>query len=262
MNFDDLQSLQNWFSGYCGSFTVFSPEDQSNINLKKTHTREVCRNGVLIAQGLELDEPSVLLAEAVSLFHDVGRFPQYSRFKTFDDSISVNHATLGVKVLQENGVLLDLPKRDRDILVRSVALHNAFSLPADLDEETRLFAKLIRDADKLDILRVFIEYFDQDKGVRAEAVVLGLPDTPGCSPEVLASLRNGSMALKSTLKNQNDFKLMLLSWVYDLNFKISCRLVRDRDLISSLAATLPKDEEISLMLQTVREHIDAKATGC
>ncbi len=261
MNSDDLQSLQNWFSGYCDSFAALPPEDQNNINLKKTHTREVCRNGVFIAQGLGLDEPSVLLAEAVSLFHDVGRFPQYSQFKTFDDSISVNHAVLGVKVLQDNRVLRNVRKHDRDILIRSVALHNTFSLPDDLDEETRLFAKLIRDADKLDILRVFIEYFDQDKDARSKAVVLGLPDTPGCSPEVLASLRNGGMAMKSTLKNQNDFKLMLLSWVYDLNFEVSCRLVRDRNLISSLAATLPKDEEISLMLQTVRDHIDTKATG-
>lgn len=262
MNSDDLQFLQNWFFDYCDSFTALLAEDQSNIDLKKKHTREVCRNGVLIAQGLGLNEPSALLAEAVSLFHDVGRFPQYSRFKTFDDSISVNHAALGVKVLQDNRVLRDMPKRGRDILIRSVALHNAFSLPDDLDEETLLFARLIRDADKLDILRVFIEYFDQDKDSRAKAVVLGLPDTPGCSPEVLSSLRNGSMALKSTLKNQNDFKLMLLSWVYDLNFAISGRLVRDRDLISRLAVTLPKDEDISLLLQTVREYIDAKATGC
>jgi putative nucleotidyltransferase with HDIG domain len=73
-----------------------------------------------------------LLAEAIGLFHDVGRFRQYETYKTFDDSISVNHATLGAKVLLENNVLQRLPKQEQDLILRGVTLHNVFSLPEKL----------------------------------------------------------------------------------------------------------------------------------
>ena len=68
--------------------------------------------------------------------------------------------SLGAKVLVVNKVLRDLPKHDQDLIIRSVTLHNVFTLPEGLDEKSLLFARLVRDADKLDILRVVIEYFD------------------------------------------------------------------------------------------------------
>lgn len=205
MNADALQSLKTWFQNYVRSCSLSDQEDQRNITVKQVHTHHVCLNAVRIAEDLRLDQQETRLAEAIALFHDVGRFSQYQQYKTFDDSISVNHALIGAKLLAEHNVLQDLPKFDRDIIVRSVTLHNIFSLPNGLDEKSLLFARLIRDADKLDILRVVIEYFEQDESDRAEAVALGLPDLPGYSQ-------------KDALTTQNDFKLLQLAWLYDLNF--------------------------------------------
>ena len=179
MNADALQSLKTWFRNYVHSCSLSVQEDQRNIAIKQEHTHQVCLNAVRIAEDLGLDQQETRLAEAIALFHDVGRFSQYQQYKTFDDSISVNHAVLGAKLLVEHNVLQDLPKHDQDIIVRSITLHNIFSLPNGLDEKSLLFARLIRDADKLDILRVVIEYSEQDEGDRAEAVALGLPDLPG-----------------------------------------------------------------------------------
>jgi hypothetical protein len=257
MDQEDLILLKRWFADYCASFTMPSEVDQRNIAIKRDHTHQVCLNVVRISEDLGLIAPEARLSEAIALCHDVGRFPQYEQYKTFDDSISVNHAVLGTKVLLEHNALGSLPKHDQDIIVRSVTLHNVFTLPEGLDEQSLLFARLIRDADKLDILRVVIEYFEQDEGSRAEAVALGLPDVPeGYSPEVLACLVRGEMARKDALTTLNDFKLLQLAWLYDLNFACSLRMVVERDYIQKISNMLPRTEEMTRAIEIVRSYVD------
>src|SRR6185369_17630796 len=101
--------------------------------------------------------------------------------------------------------------------------------------------RLIRDADKLDIWRVFIDYYGLPEEERASAVGLGFPDLPQCSPEVLKCLRQREIVQLAAVQTLNDFKLLQLSWVFDLNFPESFRLVRERGCIDALAAVLPTD---------------------
>jgi len=257
MDQNELILLKRWFADYCASFSLPTEVDQRNIVIKQEHTNQVCLNALRIAEDLGLDQEMTRLSEAIALCHDVGRFSQYEQYKTFDDSISVNHAVLGTQVLLEHNVLRSMRKHDQDIIVRSVTLHNVFTLPGGLDEQSLLFSRLIRDADKLDILRVVIEYFQQDKGSRAEAVALGLPDRPGeYSPAVLACLVRGEMAKKEALTTLNDFKLLQLAWLYDLNFTCSLRMVVERDYIRRLADMLPRNQEIAGAIETVRCYVD------
>jgi hypothetical protein len=257
MDQNELILMKDWFAHYCASFSLPADVDQRNIAIKREHTHQVCLNAIRIAAELSLDEQETRLSEAIALFHDVGRFSQYQQYKTFDDTISLNHAVLGTKVLLEYNVLGGLPKQEQDIIVRSVTLHNVFTLPEGLDEKSLLFARLIRDADKLDILRVVIEYFEQDAGSRADAVALGLPDVPGAySTEVLACLVRGEMARKDALTTLNDFKLLQLAWLYDLNFTCSLRMVVERDYIRKISDMLPRNKEIAGAIELVRGYVD------
>jgi HD domain len=258
MNMPELQRLKDWFSRYCSSFSTSVEEDQRNIVLKEEHTHKVCANARLIAQDLSLGGRETLLAEIVALLHDVGRFPQYRKYKTFRDSISENHAVLGAKVLLEQGVLRDFPKREQDLIVRAVTLHNVLTVPEGLDDDMLLFVKLIRDADKLDIWRVFQEYYEMDEERRPGAAGLGLPDAPGYSPEVAACLLRGEIVQLVLLRTLNDFKLLQLSWIYDLNFTGSFSMVKERRYVDALGSTLPKSEEISKALQALREFVDQR----
>jgi hypothetical protein len=261
MDQHELNDLKRWFADYCRSFYSSDHEDQRNIVLKQEHTGRVCENIVQIAQDLSLDDERFTLAEAVALYHDIGRFPQYRKFKTFKDSVSVNHASLGAEVLIENNVLQSLPRHEQDIILRSVTLHNVYSLPGGLDRDTLLFLKLIRDADKLDIWRVAIEYYGQPEEGKASAAGLGLPDVPGYSPEVLTALKNEQMVQMSTLKTLNDFKLLQLAWIYDLNFASSLRILESRQYIDGIAATLPRSEEISSALAALRGYVHEGLRG-
>ncbi len=255
----ELDRLKAWFARYCGRFHTPRREDQLNYTLKEVHTRNVCRDIALIAGESGLSEDLVALAEAIGLFHDVGRFPQYEQYGTFRDAVSVNHGLLGSKVIIQEGVLDGLPERERRIIITAVKYHNSFSIPDLGDNETVLFLRLIRDADKLDIWRVFCEYFEGNEEDRASAACLGFPDVPGYDGEVISCLREGRVASLAHVRTLTDYKLMQLSWMFDIQFGTSYRLLNERNYIGRYAAVLPTDGEIVTAVGKVKEYVQKRA---
>lgn len=255
MTTDHLQRLKAWFAGYCRSFYTGNPADDRNYALKEEHTGRVCENIRHIAGEEGVGADGLLLAETIALLHDVGRFSQYRRYRTFKDADSANHAALGVAVLRDEGILDKLASDEQHIIIKGVGLHNVFALPGQLDVESTLFLKLIRDADKLDIWRVFIDYYRLPEAERASAAGLGFPDLPGYSPEVAACLERGEMASLAMVRSLNDFKLLQLSWVFDLNFSASFRMIRERGLMGQLAATLPAEAKESRAVSALFDFV-------
>jgi hypothetical protein len=258
---EDLRFFQSWFLQYCRSFSAGSEEDKRNLLLKEEHTRHVCENMRCITRGLALEGPGALLAEAIALFHDVGRFPQYAEYRTFRDSISVNHAALGTEVLSHEGVLARLRDDEQRIILQAVKFHNAYAVPDIGDGDALLFMKLIRDADKLDIWRVFDEYMALPEKERPSAAGLGLPDIPEYSEDLLSCIFHRRMASLSMVKTLNDFILMQLSWVYDLNFRTSFILLRERNFLNKLISTLPPTEAIGNLSLLLEEYLTERIQG-
>jgi hypothetical protein len=258
MNKSDLIFFRTWFSDYCKSFYSSNSGDQKNIYLKEQHTLNVCENIIEIVGGLSLGKNYRMLAESVALFHDVGRFPQYSQYKTFKDSISVNHGVLGSQVLIEKKVLQGLPDNEQELIIQTVKFHNAFSIPKLAKEEVIFFIRLLRDADKLDIWRVFIEYYESPVEKRASAVGLGLPDVFEYSREVILYILRKQVISLSKIKTLNDFKLLQLSWIYDLNFKPSFRLLKGRDYIARIISQLPQTEEIHNVFIFLKDYVNQR----
>ncbi|MDH4231888.1 MAG: HD domain-containing protein [Nitrospirota bacterium] len=257
----DLEAFKDWFSGYTQGFFTDNTEDRRNIDLKIRHTFLVCENIVGIAQSESLNKNELLLAETAALFHDIGRFLQYEMYRTFLDSISVNHARLGAEILVEKNVLSRIPVNEQELILNTVRFHNTFELPSLADLQKILFLRLIRDADKIDIWRVFSEYYEAAEEDRASAAGLGLPDDPGYSRNVLSCLYKKTSASLSDLKTLNDFKLMQLSWAYGLNFRHSFRLTSERNFIRRISSTLPQTEEITEAVALLKEFVDEKAGG-
>ena len=255
---DDLIFFKNWFSDYVRSFYSPNKEDQKNISLKEQHTFNVCKNIIEIGLELTLSDKEVMLAEVIALFHDIGRFPQYAKYKTFRDRNSVNHGYLGARTLIEEKTLQNLPDSEQELIIKAVRFHNVFSIPKIEKEDIIFFIKLIKDADKLDIWRVFLEYYETPEKERASAVGLGLPDTTDYSEEVLSCIQRGQMASLSQLKTSNDFKLMHLSWVYDLHFRPSFRLLLERDYIGKFLYYLPQEEAIKKVSVVLEEFVQER----
>jgi hypothetical protein len=244
MNVGDLQRFREWFESYTQSFLVGNEEDRRNISLKIEHTYNVCSLIVPIAREETADHSLVLLAETVALFHDIGRFPQYAQYKTFRDSVSVNHGKLGAETLTEEKVLAGLPGEEQEIILTAVRFHNAFSIPILVNPAALFCLKLIRDADKLDIWRIFLEFYENGKDGLASAAGLGLPDTPEYSDDIVAAICEKRTASLSSVKSLTDFILLQLSWIYDLNFKPSVRILMEKEIIDRFVRFLPRSEDV------------------
>lgn len=243
MNPETLDEMKNWFTRYVAGYYTGEPEHDRNIRLKEDHTDRVCRNMSQLCQSLDLPPADSHLATAIALFHDVGRFEQYRRYRTFNDMKSKNHAFLGLQSLARHRVLSDLDIAERRTVTYSIACHNAATLPAETTERMRLFMKLIRDADKLDIWQVVVDYYRERAVKPNKTIELDLPDTPECSQSALDALREGRFVRIHEMKTLNDFKLLQISWVFDLNFSRSFEILQARQFIERIAETLPDTPE-------------------
>ena len=154
----DRQHALDGFLRYVGDYDPDNPR----IRLKIDHTLRVAPLCERIATSLGLPAPEVDLAWLAGLLHDIGRFEQVRRYDTFNDAASLPHAALSASVL------FDDPGPDGRPLIRSfveddtddgplriaIASHSDLRLPVDLDPRTRRLCELLRDADKIDILKV------------------------------------------------------------------------------------------------------------
>ena len=176
-----FDELQDWFDEYVAGFYGDDEWINRNIKQKEGHTRRVCQETRHIVDKLGLPDPQKRAAEAIALFHDIGRFEQFVRFRTYNDAISIRHAWLGVKILKKSRVLESLEEPMQQVILKAVECHAEKQLPQDLNGQCLMFAQLIRDADKLDIYDVVIHYYEQYKdNPQASTLGLGLPGHPEC----------------------------------------------------------------------------------
>lgn len=251
MNQKNFETFMDFFKIHVKDFDTPDPLVRQNIDLKYHHTLRVLENTEMIAQDLSMDENDRLLAGTIALFHDIGRFTQFKRYRTFQDRLSVDHAALGVEILQREGVLSQLPDDEIEVVQSAIACHNQFRLPKGLSPRTRRHAQVIRDADKLDIFKVVIDYHRGAGHSRNPAMEEGLPDTGEINPIIIEDILNDRNTHSKCVKSLNDTRLFKVTWIFDINFEVTRQAIRERGCIDKLLETLPDTEDI----KRVRQHL-------
>jgi hypothetical protein len=258
MKSEQFEQLVQWFGVYIQPF--FSRDGDAflneNLRLKECHTHRVCEETRLLAAALKLDENDARIAETIALLHDVGRFEQFKTYRTYKDPTSEDHATIAMRVLRQERVLERLEARERGWIERAVEYHNKKTLPEGLDEKTTLFARLIRDADKIDIHYLFIEnlrrYYENPCTFQLE---VEFPSGPECSREILEAVEQGRLVGYEALRTMNDFILLQIGWVYDIYFDVSLRRIVERRLLEQLISRLPETNEIRRATDAVMKYV-------
>lgn len=226
-----------------------------NLELKLSHSLRVaslCRD-IAGAATLPIDDQEA--AAITGLYHDIGRFEQFIHHATFLDARSVNHAVLGADILAKGTFLAGLDPDTAAAIITAVRYHNARELPGDLPNRHTLFGRIVRDADKLDILDIFCDYLDHRHVDRNEAMELGLPDTPGYTPEVAALVLAGKTIPHAIRRVYNDVKLCYAAWVFDMNFAASLDILNKKGTIDRIFSHLPDDATI----RDIRNRIRARS---
>lgn len=260
ISFRQVEDLKNWFYTYVRQFKRGADLCTENAILKENHTIRVCNEILSIGSGLELTADKMRLTEITALFHDIGRFEQYARYKTFSDGKSVNHAALGVEILKKNKVLKDFDPSMQDLICRIIGYHNRAALPADETADCLFFAKLLRDADKLDIWRVVTRHYENSDGRRNPALELDLPDTGQISENVYKSLTSHRIVEFKDVKTLNDFKLLQAGWVFDIHFEQTLYALHARKYLDIIQRALPDSEKIKDIFDMIRHYLLQKLT--
>jgi hypothetical protein len=243
MKKENVIYFRNWFQDYTKLFEFGDENDQRNIRLKIEHTYKV-RDAILeIGKSLNLNQQQLLLAETMALFHDVGRFFQYQKYKTFKDSISENHAEISLRELERHQVMDALTDEEKQLIETAILNHNTPQMSSTLDEQSRFYTALLRDADKSDILRVVTSYYDKKHERQNSTIELELEVKDDISEAVLHSFLNGEIIQIDNLRFVHDFKLLQLAWVHDINFDYTLRMILEKQYFDKIIETLPQGDK-------------------
>lgn len=251
-----INRLTRWFDDYTHAFNCGLPELNDAVLFKQEHTRRVCCDMDSLCKSISLENPLLFSAKITALFHDVGRFQQYKDYGTFQDRKSVNHSQLGLKIIDENHLFDDLPPDLSQKIRTAILYHNTKAIPDNLAKDQDLLCRLIRDADKLDIYSIVASHYNNTSHPRKEIFETGLPDSPTISPQVCSAVANGSTVDFSMIRCLNDFKLIQVGWVYDLNFTRSFQLLKERGHFELITAQLPTFPEVVQAIERARRHVE------
>lgn len=239
---DILEEAKAWIDKYPKQFYEDDEEVMYGIRLKEIHTGYVTENSRELAQHLRLDEHDVELCELIGLLHDVGRFEQWKVYRTFRDNLSEDHADLGVRVIKELPFFGRLTEEDKDLLLFAIQRHNKIEIGDVPSEKHLLLAKIIRDADKLDIYRA-----NQDR--------VCVPAGEGYTAIPKSGFIAGEQIRGGDLKTRDDLKLIYLLWVYDIYYDWTLKKLWGREFLQKIIATLPNDKDMQEPLMKLVEYI-------
>jgi putative nucleotidyltransferase with HDIG domain len=259
MQHKQLEQLKEWFANYVRTF--YTADDEflnNNLHLKECHTRRVCAEMRSLAESLTMNPADAILAESIALLHDVGRFEQFKKYRTYKDTISENHCLLGLRIIHENNLTAAFPDGERSIIEKAVKFHGAKELPA-MDERTLRFAQMIRDTDKLDIFRLCVENYKQfHENKKAFTFEVEFPDSPEVSPAILESILKNQLIDYRLIKTLTDAKLLQLGWVFDTYFDWTLRQMRDRGYIDGIICWLPQTAPVQHAISHIRNYVTAR----
>jgi len=218
----DIKKAEEEFKRYTSKYDM----RESHISRKVYHTSRVEELCEKIAISLEMSEEYVKLAKLIGLLHDIARFEQYTIYKTYDDRKSIDHGDFGVEILEKDNYIREYIETDEydEIILKAIKNHNKYMIESNLSEKEEIFCKIIRDADKLDIMyQATVESWINDIERIEEQKI---------TPEVLEQFFAKSTIDRVNVKEIIDRIVVIIAFIYDLNFKESYKILKENDCIN------------------------------
>ena len=225
----DLENAKKEFKKYVNTYDSENPK----IAKKIAHSYRVIEVADKIAKSLELSNEDVQLAKLIALLHDIGRFEQLKIYDTFSDKDSIDHADFGVDVLFKNNLIRNFIKENTfdNIIFKAIKNHNKYKIEDGLNERELLHAKIIRDADKTDIYRLYIIDLEQNENVIFDYDKIAKEKI---NQKVLDSIKANKLVNSYNVLNGADSYARALAFIFDYNFVEGLRIVKHEHYIQKL----------------------------
>lgn len=252
---EERRKAKERFAAYVANYDMAEPK----ISLKAVHTYKVAELCQRIGESLGLEGEERFIAWMCGLLHDIGRFEQVTRYNTFVDAESMDHALLSTEILygkagEKGGILrefLEMEEYD-DILHKAILYHSAYRLPEDLTEQEKMYCDILRDADKIDIFRVNLETpMEEIYNTTTEELY-----NSEVTPEVLQAFMEHHAVLRSLKKTPVDNVVGHISLFYELVYPRSREMALEQgDLkeLSEFQSLCPQTQEV---FRQIRQELD------
>lgn len=245
------------FGNFFQSLIIDLAENHQRVLDVQEHSIRVVSHSNLLAKSVLQNDDDIRIAGAIALFHDLGRASLIAMGTASPTNIQRDHAALSAQIVQKMDLFSKLPVDTQLIIQKSVENHNKLKLPKLDNEQQTLFARLLRDADKLDIFESSYRFFKEKSGVQP-IMTFDLVNSTEVSEKIIKSIMSGKTAAIEDMKTMNDYKLLLISMAFDVNFKSTFRLISEKQYIQKIYETLPKRDQIIDAFRGVKLFVENK----
>lgn len=231
------------------SFRLFAAKfdmDDNNIKRKYEHSLRVEKLCEDIARSIKLSNHYIEVSKVIGLLHDYGRFYQWTNYKTFKDSKSIDHADYGAYELFQKDEINKFYKNKEDFkaIYEAIIFHNKYKVPKNAVSSK--LCKIIRDADKLDILYMF------------KTGEFKMEEDGGISDKVKNEFYNHKLINHFNKKTNADLSLGYLSFIFDLNYKYSFEYLKNNKILDKIYKNIINKEKFKPYFEEINEYIDLK----
>lgn len=242
----NIDSLKDTFKKHAEKYDI----NESAIMLKLKHSLRVMDLSYDIAEDNDLNKNDTEIATLIGLLHDYARFDQWKNYKTYSDRRSIDHADLGVKKLFEDKEIVNYCYNPDyyKFIYNAIKYHNKYSYPEDLDNRNKMFCKIIRDADKLDIFylmsikKIFVK--EDEEKIR----------------EIIATQFYNNQLLKHVEVNNNSERIILeLAMLFDLNYNYSFKYIENNSFIDKLFEEIDNKNKFEPYFDHVKKYVKERA---
>jgi hypothetical protein len=85
-----------------------------------------------------------------------------------------------------------------------------------------------------------------------------LPDNPEINPENYNDLMNERLVDINKLRTLNDFKLLQVGWIYDINFSRTIEILAKKRYLQIIFDSLPDNSMVNEIKEKINNYMDKK----
>ena len=255
---NNFAAFRHRFRQYVSTFVNDDGKMAVPVEQKLLHTEEVCLITEQLSEKEQIPELNRFRFAVCALFHDLSRFEQYTRVRTFKDADSFDHGDKSAELMLSGGFIAELPDNEKVLIADAIRAHNKLTIPSNLTGDTLAAAKMVRDADKLSILGIIYRYLT-GQIPNDPTMKLDLPETDAYSPSIFQAVIDGEPVKYTDLRSMNDFLLILCTWTADLNYRAARLYAAEHGLYDKLLSLLPSDENTRRLPGLIRERLTGDA---